>query len=386
MTPRVSIVIPVFNKLELTRRCLETLRAVTDWPDYELIVVDNASTDGTREFLLAEQDAGRLRALLHAENLGFGKACNAGAALARGDHVLLLNNDTEPHRGWLRALVETIERDPSIGMIGARLLYPDGTVQHAGMTFSERLHTYHVFRGAPGDHPPVLEPRDYPAVTGACVMLPRLLWQELGGLDESYRHYVEDVDLCMRVWEAGRRVHYCPESVVTHFEQQSAPSSGWADALVEDGWRRFHRRWSSRWPQPVRELSPVPLPEGLRAFRVLAFADELVAAPELLRSYGSRFDGADDATLVVYGARRTEEELVAQLLPTLAASGIDGDAAADILAVASHGDAEPRLVGGTHAILTRSLPEAPFADLPRFDDSSVDALRLAAESVWAEAA
>lgn len=381
--PVVSIVVPVYEKLAFTRRCLEEIAATVDLP-YEVIVVDNASRDGTRCFLLSEQVAGRLTALLNDENLGFGKACNRGVAAARGRYVALLNNDTVPHPGWLSELVRTLEDDASIGLVGARLLYPDGRVQHAGMTFGDDLRTAHVYRHAPADHPAVLEPRDYPAVTGACVLMPRALWQELGGLDEGYRHYVEDVDLCMRVWEAGYRVRYCPSSVVTHFEQASAPDRGWVDALVEEGWQRFFARWWGRWPRGVRELSLVQLPGGARRFAVLALADELVAAPELLAAYVDRFGASDDATLVIYGPSASEPELVEHLRPVLALTGADRDDAPDLLAVAGAGGPEA-LAAETQALLSRHAGAGALARLRRFDETTADALRAEAERAWAAA-
>jgi GT2 family glycosyltransferase len=380
----VSIVIPVYGKLDLTRQCLDAIDATCAGVPHEVIVVDNASPDGTADFLRAAEAEGRLRAILNEENLGFGKACNAGAAIARGDHVLLLNNDTIPHPGWLEALLAGLD-DPTVGLVGARLLYADGTIQHAGVNFTPSLMTQHVHRGVAADDPAVLEARDYPAVTGACMLLSKRLWDDIGGLDEGYRHYVEDVDLCMHVWERGLRVRYVPESVVTHLEQQSAPDRAWIDALVEEGWRRFYRVWSSRWPQAVRDLSPVELPEGTRSFAVVALARDLIERPGLISAYAAAFSPEDDATLVVYDEERDSNELAVALGPTLAAAGLD-ESGPDMLAFGRRVDGDVLLSLTTHALLGDSEPHGALRRLPRFGSSQLEALRAAAEASWDVAA
>lgn len=380
--PRATIVIPVFNRLDLTKQCLEAIRATTAPGLCEVVVVDNASTDGTPEFLFAEQEQGRLIAIVNDENLGFGRASNAGAAAGTGDTVVLLNNDTIPHDGWLDALLAVVDGDPSVGCVGARLLYGDGTIQHAGVTFRTPWRTDHVYRGCPADHPPALESKDYPAVTGACMLLPRPLWEELDGLDEGYRHYVEDVDLCLRVWASGHRVHYCAESVVTHLEQQSAPTRDWIEALVDEGWTRFHGRWASRWPEPVKALSPVVLPEGTRPFAVVALARDLVDAPQLLTAYASRFDESDDATLVVFDPELSSEEVGAVLFPVLEQAGL-GEAGPDMLALGGRAVQLDALVGAAQGLLGRSQPPDGLARLPLFDEGGIDRLRARAERFWA---
>lgn len=381
-SPRATIVIPVFNRLDLTKQCLETIRATTAPGLCEIVVVDNASTDGTREYLRAEQEQGRLVAIVNDENVGFGRASNAGAAAGTGETVCLLNNDTVPHAGWLDALLAVVDADPSVGCVGARLLYGDGTIQHAGVTFRTPWRTDHVYRGYPADHPPALESKDYPAVTGACMLLPRTVWEELGGLDEGYRHYVEDVDLCLRVWASGRRVHYCAESVVTHLEQQSAPTREWIEALVDEGWSRFHARWASRWPEPVKALSPVVLPEGTRPFAVVALARDLVESPELLSAYASRFDESDEATLVVFDPELSSEEVGAALGPVLERVGL-AEVGPDMLALGGRAVQIDALAGAAQGLLGRSQPRDGLARLPVFDADAIDQLRARAERFWA---
>src|SRR5688500_15775953 len=129
-----SIIIPVWNRVDLTEQCLVWLAAVTRGCEYEVIIVDNGSTDKTPEFLATL--SGDVRIVRNEENLGFAAACNQGAKLAQGGFVIFLNNDTLPLEGWLLALVEEAKRSPDIAVVGSRLRYADGTIQHCGAAFS----------------------------------------------------------------------------------------------------------------------------------------------------------------------------------------------------------------------------------------------------------
>ncbi len=224
LPPRVSIVIPCYNKREYTERCLTALVASTpDTPvSWEAIFVDNASTDGTGTWLTSLNDP-RVRSLPNPENRGFARACNQGSAAARGRYVLFLNNDTEPFEGWLTPLVESIEGDSGIGVVGSKLLYPDGTIQHAGMVVKpflpgELIRWDHLYRRCRPDAPVVSREREFLAVTGAALLIRRDLFEALGGFDEGFVNGWEDVDLCLRVREAGKRILYQPRSVLLHHE------------------------------------------------------------------------------------------------------------------------------------------------------------------------
>ena len=151
--PIVSLVIPTLNNLDFTRECLEAIRKTAGMIPYEIIVVDNASTDGTGDYLLQEESAGRLKVIFNKENLGFAKACNQGARIAGGKYLIFLNNDTVPQPGWLEEMVQLAESDESIGIVGSKLLFPDGTIQHAGVVVSASKLPYHIYRGCPGDLP-----------------------------------------------------------------------------------------------------------------------------------------------------------------------------------------------------------------------------------------
>jgi len=241
--PIVSIIIPVYNALQYTRACLERLRTLheSESVPYEIIVVNDGSHDGTAEFLKEQEPF--IRTVHNPTNLGFAAACNRGADLARGPYLLFLNNDTLPEPGWLEALVAEVDRDPRVGVAGARLLYPDGRIQHAGIMFTPQGLPFHRYRGVPGDDPRVMETVALPAVTGACMLVRQDLFMRLEGFDERYRMYYEDVDLCLRAHQAGYRVIYCPRSVVVHFESKSSPSLEEANARNFQSLPLFLQRW-----------------------------------------------------------------------------------------------------------------------------------------------
>lgn len=220
----VSIVVPVFNKCDYTKQCIQSLYENASYPHFEVIVVDNHSTDETPEFLVWAQGEYGIRVIRNNRNLGFAKACNQGADAARGALLLFLNNDTIARPEWLEALVDVLTREPRVGIVGAKLLYPDGTIQHAGMVIADApapLSPGHVHRGRPQDFPPANIQRDFQAVTGACMLVRRNIFEEVGGFDEAYVNDCEDVDLCFKVRQKGWRVVYTPKSVLVHLESVS---------------------------------------------------------------------------------------------------------------------------------------------------------------------
>lgn len=222
MTPALSIIIPVYNNWALTKSCLDSLSLSLVGVEFEVIVVDNGSYDGTAGGLGARGDVVVVR---HERNLGFARACNAGAERARAPTLLFLNNDMRALPGALARMQRSFVASPSIGVLGARLLYADYTVQHAGMVVDEAGDWHHVFRGLPGEHPLVLIKRSFQAVTGACLMINRELFSSLHGFDIEFLNSHEDVDLCLRVRAGGREVVYDPSVAVLHFESMSAGRS-----------------------------------------------------------------------------------------------------------------------------------------------------------------
>ncbi|WP_414637017.1 glycosyltransferase [Arenimonas sp.] len=219
-TPRASIVIPAYGQLDYTLACLHALAACGDRTPFEVIVVDDASTDATPEVLPGVPG---LRYLRNAGNLGFIGACNAGAAAARGEFLVFLNNDTTVQPGWLDALLDTFETHPDTGLAGSQLVYPDGRLQEAGgIVFADGSGWNYGRFGDPA-HPRHGFVREVDYCSGASIALPRSLFEALGGFDPHYAPaYYEDTDLAMRVRAAGHRVRYQPASVVVHHEGVSS--------------------------------------------------------------------------------------------------------------------------------------------------------------------
>lgn len=223
---RVSIIIPFRDQLNLLRSCLRSLRR-TACPDVELVLVDNGSADPrTRRYLRRLGRRGAAKVVSCPEPFNFSRLCNQGAARADGDYLLFLNNDTEAcHAGWLGALTRLASR-PDVGAVAATLLYPDGTVQHAGLFPDSHGRYVHAGRGLPADTPGLDRVRVVPAVTGACLMLRRGLFRDLGGFDERLPVTYSDVDLCLRASRAGRRNVVTPHARLLHYEGLSRGFAG----------------------------------------------------------------------------------------------------------------------------------------------------------------
>jgi GT2 family glycosyltransferase len=241
-----SIIMPVFNKAALTRQCLETIRPTLEGAgDGEIIVIDNASSDDTPEMLKAFPWA---RIVRNDVNLGFAGANNQGARLAGGRFLVLLNNDTLAQPGWLAAML-AVAREPEVGVVGAKLLYPSGLLQHAGvLTAPVRFGSlgvlpYHDLFGQKANAGPANRRRDLNVVTGACLVTPKALYDELGGLDEGYWNGYEDVDYCFKVIQRGLKVVYEPKAVLTHFESQSGVQRF---RKAQSNTDRLARRWNDR--------------------------------------------------------------------------------------------------------------------------------------------
>jgi GT2 family glycosyltransferase len=247
--PRCSVIIPLYNKASLTRQCLDLLlRGPREQAGFEVIAADDGSTDCTGEVLAGFGES--VRVVKHELNQGFARTCNDGARSAQGEFLVFLNNDTEPERGWLDALVGYAEAHPRAAVVGSKLLYPNGTVQHAGIVFGFDRSPRHIYAGFAADHPAVNKARRFQAVTAACVLVRRALFEELGGFDAAYLNSYEDMDLCMRLAERGWEVCYCPESVLYHLE--SATRDARSPQEVSNA-QLFSNRWGQRvQPDEVR--------------------------------------------------------------------------------------------------------------------------------------
>ncbi|MCW2665408.1 MAG: glycosyl transferase [Frankiales bacterium] len=285
--PVVSIVIPVHGRWDLTAACLRSLASTYALTSYEVVVVDDASPDDTRA-RLADVAGVRVHAL--DENVGFLRACNAGIAQARGEWVLLLNNDTEVQQGWLDALVRAARSAPDIGVVGARLLNGDGTLQDAGgIVFSDGTPWNYGRRWSPED-PRVLHRREVDYVTGAVLLARRSLLEQLGGFDERFvPAYFEDTDLGFAARAAGFRVLYEPAAVVVHDEGGShgTDERSGVKAYQEVNRQVFRDKWAAELAtQPPYDPARVSTARVHGSPRRLLVVDHGVPMPD--RDSGSR--------------------------------------------------------------------------------------------------
>ena len=220
---RISIIIPTRDRIDLLSRCIDSLVAKTDYPNYEIVVIDNDSQSDEARAYFAELQ----HRLLHFPGpFNYSAMNNLAVEQTESPWLLFLNNDMEViHADWLTIMAEQIQR-PEIGAVGARLLYPDNTIQHAGVVLGVDGIGTHAFRGFPADDPGVNRQlqivRNYSAVTGACLLTRRDIFNQVGGFDEERLPVTfNDVDLCLKIRRAGYRIVYTPFARLYHHESSS---------------------------------------------------------------------------------------------------------------------------------------------------------------------
>lgn len=222
-SPEVTVVIPVHDQYRFTARCLRALAAARTVTSFEVVVVDDRSTDATAERLAAVPG---LRLVANQGEPGFVHACNLGAQEARGRYVVFLNNDTEVQDDWLDRLVATFEDFSDAGAVGAKLIFPDGRLQEAGGIVWRDGSAWNYGRYMKPDHPRFSYARPVDYCSAACLMIGRSLFEELGGFDVDFAPgYYEDTDLAFRVRDAGYAVYYQPTARVVHHEGATAGRS-----------------------------------------------------------------------------------------------------------------------------------------------------------------
>jgi len=218
--PLVSVVVPVYNNLAYTVACLHSLFEHAAGQALEVVVIDDASSDGTADYLARCQG---IRVLSNAQNLGYLRSCNLAAQASRGDYLVFLNNDTTVTSGWLEALLKTFETFTGAGIVGGRLIYPDGRLQEAGGIVFADGHGWNYGREDDPRRPQYGFAAECDYVSGACLAIRRELFERLGAYDELYAPaYYEDTDLCFRARQAGWRVICQPACTVVHHEGVSS--------------------------------------------------------------------------------------------------------------------------------------------------------------------
>ncbi len=229
--PLVSIIILNRNGLEHLKRLFKDFKENLQYPSYEVIVVDNKSTDDSISFLKGLSDKLQLTIVKNTENKSFSKANNDAVKIAKGDYLLLLNNDVEPLYGWLNEMMQTILKSNDIGAVGAKLIYPDCSasvynkynsfkVQHRGIAFKEEkgfIKPYNLGDTDPFSAESSLE-KERAAVTAAALLVKKEKYLEVDGLDENYSYGYEDVDLCLKLLKKGYKNIYCPKAQLFHYE------------------------------------------------------------------------------------------------------------------------------------------------------------------------
>jgi len=241
--PLVSIIIPVYGKVNYTLTCLASIAANLPQAPFEVIVVDDCSPDNSVEILANVKG---LQLIKNEENQGFIRSCNAGARAAKGKYLYFLNNDTQVTTDWMDELVRTFHEFPGTGLVGSKLIYPDGRLQEAGGIIWQDGNAWNFGRFQDPQLPVFNYAREVDYCSGASIMTPKSLFEELGGFDEHYLPaYCEDSDLALRIRTKGYRVIYQPLSTIIHYEGVTSgtnTSEGTKAYQIENS-RKLYLRW-----------------------------------------------------------------------------------------------------------------------------------------------
>ena len=268
---RTSILILNWNGLDVLAPCLAAIERNTPADDYEVIVLDNGSEEAGVEQVV--RPFPKVRLIKEAVNHGFSRGNNLAAAQARGQFLVILNNDTVPGPGWLEPLLASLVK--GVGIAGARLVDRDGRVHFAGAYFDPAISAYaRLFRHYPPEA--VTAPRECEAYIACGIALRRELFESVGGFDEGYFQGYEDMDLCLKVRERGLKIEYCPDSVIEHIENVSMNRMRRTDRRKhkEDNRRRFELLWNQR----IHEFRLPPPAEGRADFESYEWVDEGLVA------------------------------------------------------------------------------------------------------------
>ena len=290
--PLISVLIPNRDHSEDLERCVESLLTVNTWNNLEILILENSSEEEeTKELYrkLEERDR-RIRVLTWDRPFNYSAINNFGASHAEGEYLLLLNNDTKILEGESIARMQRLATQPEIGAVGALLYYPDMRVQHAGIILGHGGIAAHAWEGErPMDHADPFRKlvfshtHNVSAVTGACMMVRKSIWDQAGGMDESLEVTYNDVDLCMRLRSEGLRVLLCPGARLIHYESASRGSEDTPEKVA-----RFHseiRTFVHRWEDELEKGDPFYNPNLTLTGRCWTCRDDVREAARPYRDY-----------------------------------------------------------------------------------------------------
>lgn len=224
--PLVSIIIPNKDEAQTLKTCIDSIKEKSTYENYEIIIVENNSTtEEIFEYYKELENDEKIRVVIWEKEFNYSAINNFGESFAKGDYILLLNNDIEVITpDWLEKMVGQCQRK-EVGAVGAKLIYPDGTVQHAGVIIGVGGVAGHAFvnldRDEPGYFSRAILQQDLSAVTAACLMVKKSVFEELNGLEEKIKVAFNDVDLCLRIREAGYLIVFEPNVQMYHYESKS---------------------------------------------------------------------------------------------------------------------------------------------------------------------
>jgi GT2 family glycosyltransferase len=274
--PMTSIVLVLFNRAELTLQCLYSILKSKCDP-YEVIIVDNASTDATRELLKRVKG---VRIIENESNLHYLRACNQAARHARGEFLLLLNNDAQLQGDSIAAALKTLTSSPDIGAVGGRIILPDGTLQEAGSIIWQDGSCLGYGRGESPFAPEFMFKRDVDYCSAVFLLTRRAQFLAEGGFDEAFAPaYYEETDYCVRLWKEGKRVVYDPGVSVLHYEFASSASKQTAIVLQEEHREIFvakHRKWLAAQPSFFSEKNLLEARMHRRGAKRILYLDDRV--------------------------------------------------------------------------------------------------------------
>lgn len=266
-----SIIIPQYGHSEFTINCVVMLyKHVMPYHRAEIIVVDDCSPDDSRQKV--QQSLGNAVVMVNnLENGGFSVSCNNGAAAAKGKYVVFLNNDVSFEKDWLSPMLK-VASDPLVGIVGAKLVYPNGLIQHAGLYFVNDgfapVDIRMMYEGLDKNAPQAKNSSLVPAVMGACLLIEKELYWSVGGFDEGFKMSYEDIDLCLKVRNFGKGIWYESQAELTHFASQTRKEMIHSPQ-DRANLQRLNQKWADKINIPVQLKGKEPDKESIETITVV---------------------------------------------------------------------------------------------------------------------